>query len=198
MADINMFDLARKLIPDIEENMPAAVREAFEAGQVKEIFRTGSHAPKGSTIRGASTAPGSFYFRLDDGRTARYGRHGEGWMGDRASTSAAGMHALTQDDPFHFDRTLFHEAKAEHARIGDSSDVLKDPKYSLDLVVGKQLLETKEEFGKIVNIHGADVVTDFYTREGKASFVEDIGSLSRSGRCENSRYFNRRIRFCFS
>jgi len=38
---IDMLELAKKLIPDIEENMPAAVREAFEAGKVKSIFRTG-------------------------------------------------------------------------------------------------------------------------------------------------------------
>lgn len=37
---IDMFALARKLVPDIEEGMPAAVREAFEAGKIKTIFRT--------------------------------------------------------------------------------------------------------------------------------------------------------------
>lgn len=43
MADtpMDMFELAKKLIPDIETNMPAQVREAFEAGKVKSIFRTG-------------------------------------------------------------------------------------------------------------------------------------------------------------
>lgn len=80
MSDVNpnMLEVAKKLIPDIEENMPASVREAFEAGKVKSIFRTGPRDinPETGTrvpMRGSSQRPSSHYFLLDDGRAARYG-----------------------------------------------------------------------------------------------------------------------------
>jgi hypothetical protein len=80
MSDVNpnMLEVAKKLIPDIEENMPASVREAFEAGKVKSIFRTGmgdinSETGMRNPTRGSSSRPSSHYFLLDDGRAARYG-----------------------------------------------------------------------------------------------------------------------------
>ena len=185
MSDpIDMFELAKKLLPGIEENMPSAVREAFEGGKINSIFRTGANVSGVTDARGKAIHPGSFYFRHDDGSSARYGSHGEGWMGDRSSTSG-GKHVLTQDDPFYFNKTLFHEPGMEHATIGESADVLKDSKYSSDIAVGKQLFEAKEEAGKITNIHGADVVTDFYSRGGDASFIDDVGRGTRSGRSWN-------------
>jgi len=77
-SNIDMLEVAKRLIPDIEENMPASVREAFETGKVKSIFRTGMEDINSETgmrnpIRGSSSRPSSHYFLLDDGRAARYG-----------------------------------------------------------------------------------------------------------------------------
>lgn len=39
---LDMLEVARKLAPDIETNMPEAVRKAFDEGKVTSIFRTTS------------------------------------------------------------------------------------------------------------------------------------------------------------
>lgn len=41
---LDMLEVAKKLAPDIETNMPEAVRAAFDEGKVTSIFRTGLSA----------------------------------------------------------------------------------------------------------------------------------------------------------
>jgi len=40
---LDMLEVAKKLAPDIETNMPEAVRKAFDEGKVTSIFRTALH-----------------------------------------------------------------------------------------------------------------------------------------------------------
>lgn len=116
MPDINMLDVAKKLLPDVEENMPEAVRSAFDEGRIKSIFRTGTptvNAESGKRFaKGTSAKPSSHYFLLDDGRLARYGYDdtGSGWMGARASVPDI---ILNQDDPFVFNKILFDNNDVE-------------------------------------------------------------------------------------
>ena len=173
-----MLELAKKLIPDIEENMPAAVREAFEAGKVKSIFRTGTDDINPETgmrknIRGTTQRPSSTYFLLDDGRAARYGVDdtGTGWMGARASVPKV---IANQDDPFVFDRILFGDGD-EALKLGANvEEVLKSGSgITSDPVVGKNIYETFSEDGKITKFHGGNAVKDVYKRDGTATFFED-------------------------
>ena len=173
-----MLELAKKLIPDIEENMPAAVREAFEAGKVKSIFRTGTDDINPETgmrknIRGTTQRPSSTYFLLDDGRAARYGVDdtGRGWMGARASVPKV---IANQDDPFVFDRILFGDGD-EALKLGANvEEVLKSGSgITSDPVVGKNIYETFSEDGKITKFHGGNAVKDVYKRDGTATFFED-------------------------
>jgi hypothetical protein len=175
---IDMLELAKKLIPDIEENMPAAVREAFEAGKVKSIFRTGTEDINPGTgmrrnVRGTMQRPSSTYFLLDDGRAARYGVDdtGTGWMGARASVPKV---IANQDDPFVFDRILFGDGD-EALKLGANvEEVLKSGSgITSDPVVGKNIYETFSEDGKITKFHGGNAVKDVYKRDGTATFFED-------------------------
>jgi len=182
---IDMLELAKKLIPDIEDNMPAAVREAFDAGKVKAIFRTGTQDIDPETgmrfnSRGTMQRPSSTYFLLDDGRAARHGfddtnaaykGKGRGWMGARASVPKV---IPTQDDPFVFDRILFGDGD-EALKLGsDVEEVLKSGSgITSDPVVGKNIYETFSEDGKITKFHGGNAVKDIYKRDGTATFFED-------------------------
>ena len=185
MADpIDMLELAKRLIPDIETNMPAAVREAFEAGKVKSIFRTGSADLNKDTglrigTRGTASAPNSHYFLLDDGRAARYGtddttgeflgKKGSGWMGARASVPNI---VMTQDDPFVFDN-IFFSKDADGLKIGNNIEEALSKGLSKDPVVATEIYETFSKDGKIIQFHGGNTVKDVYTREGTATFFDD-------------------------
>ena len=179
MADaINMFDVAKKLIPNIEENMPDAVREAFEGGKVKSIFRTGGRdLTPGTELRsnafgGASAMPSSHYFLLDDGRAARFGSDdfGDGWMGARASVPST---IMTQDDPFVFDKILFGDSGETPLSLGDDISKSLPSGVSSDPIVGKNIFETFSKDGKVVNYHGGNSVKDIYRRDGTATFFDD-------------------------
>lgn len=194
---IDMFELAKRLIPDIETNMPDSVRQAFESGQVKSIFRTGHPQVyadgKRVAARGASSRPSSTYFLLDDGRAARYGVDddgiawmgaqrskgesidGAGWMGSRASVPKI---VPTQEDPFIFDRIVFGDKSESGLRLGGNVEkALKESKtITEEPVVGKHIYETFSKDGKIIISHGGNTVADIYTREGYATFYEDMAS----------------------
>jgi hypothetical protein len=184
MSDpIDMLELARKLIPDIETNMPESVKAAFDQGKVKSIFRTGGADlnEDGARIgtRGTGAAPNSHYFLLDDGRAARYGtdyttgeflgKKGSGWMGARASVPT---NVMTQDDPFVFDNIFFSKDGAG-LRIGDDIEEALSKGLSKDPVVGTNIQETFSKDGKIIRSHGGNTVKDVYTREGTATFFDD-------------------------
>ena len=175
---IDMFELAKKLLPDIEENMPSAVREAFEGGKIKSIFRTGGRDLLAGTdtrpamSHGKAAMPSSHYFLLDDGRAARYGSDdvGHGWMGARASVPNV---IKTQDDPFVFDKILFGESNEKGLSAGGDISKSLPSGVSSEPIVGKSIYETFSKDGKIVNSHGGNAVKDIYRRDGTATFFDD-------------------------
>jgi hypothetical protein len=175
---IDMLDVAKKLIPGIEENMPSAVREAFEGGKVKSIFRTGfkdldpETGLRSNAFGGPSAMPSSHYFLLDDGRAARYGTDdfGHGWMGARASVPTT---VMTQDDPFVFDKILFGDSGEAPFRLGDDISKSLPSGVSSDPIVGKNIFETFSKDGKVTNYHGGNTVKDIYGRDGTATFFDD-------------------------
>ena len=198
---IDMLELAKRLIPDIETHMPNSVRQAFESGQVKSIFRTGAPQVNPDGMRNPITSsssgrPSSTYFLLDDGRAARYGVDdntiewmvaqrakgssidGAGWMGSRASVPKL---VPNQDDPFVFDKILFgNKSESGLGLGGDLEKTLKESKTITDEpVVGKNIYETFSKDGKIITSHGGNTVTDVYTREGYATFYEDMANPIR-------------------
>jgi hypothetical protein len=184
MADPNpnMLEIAKKLIPDIEENMPASVREAFETGNIKSIFRTGGEDISSTGKRfaaGSGTRPSSHYFLLDDGRAARYGvdESGVGWMGARASAPDI---VMNQDDPFVFDNILFGTDK-EDLQVGKNLNeaIIMNPEITSDPVVGKNIYEVMSEDGIITRSHGGNSVKDIYRRDGTATFFEDAADPIR-------------------
>jgi hypothetical protein len=178
----NMLEIAKKLIPDIEENMPASVREAFETGNIKSIFRTGGEDISSTGKRfaaGSGTRPSSHYFLLDDGRAARYGvdESGVGWMGARASAPDI---VMNQDDPFVFDNILFGTDK-EDLQVGKNLNeaIIMNPEITSDPVVGKNIYEVMSEDGIITRSHGGNSVKDIYRRDGTATFFEDAADPIR-------------------
>jgi hypothetical protein len=96
MSDpIDMLELARKLIPDIETGMPEELSKAFAEGKIKTIFRTSDSSALASFGKTGNSgrlpgkvSPGSTYFMHEDGGIARYGRFGKGWTDDRVSVGA--------------------------------------------------------------------------------------------------------------
>lgn len=174
MADIDMFDLARKLAPDIEKNMPESVKEALEGGKIRSIFRTSASA--------GDTTPGSIYLTHDDGRVARYGRHGMGWDEYRADT-VGGKTPLTKDDPWFFTRSLFHKKGTKNPSggipVSDLEDLIKKGDLLTNPIAGRMLFESREEAGVVVQIHAGDLLSDVYNRDGSVSFLDDLANRSR-------------------
>lgn len=174
MADIDMFDLVRKLAPDIEKNMPESVREALEGGKIRSVFRT--------SASGGDTTPGSIYLTHDDGRVARYGRHGMGWDEYRADT-VGGKTPLTKDDPWFFTRSLFHKKGTKNPSggipVSDLEDLIKKGDLLTNPIAGRMLFESREEAGVVVQIHAGDLLSDVYNRDGSVSFLDDLTSRSR-------------------
>jgi hypothetical protein len=142
----DMFEVVRAIAPDIEKDMPESVREALESGKIDTIYRTSPPRPAGSVAKGSMYEPGSIYLRHEDGRSARWGRDGEGWTGLRESTS--GAVTKTADDPWFFDRAVFADPKADHEKSGDASssidDKLESGEYKPDPSPGLSIFETKE------------------------------------------------------
>jgi hypothetical protein len=175
MADIDMFDLVRKLAPDIEKNMPESVKEALEGGNIRSIFRTSASA--------GDTTPGSIYLTHDDGRVARYGRHGMGWDDYRADT-VGGKNPLTKDDPWFFTRSLFHKKGTTNPSSGipvsDLEDLIKKGDLLTNPIAGRMLFESREEAGVVAQIHAGDLLSDVYNRDGSVSFLDDLANRSRT------------------
>ena len=175
----DMFEVARAIAPDIEKDMPESVREALESGKIDTVFRT--RTPGTSGARGTALDPGSVYLRHEDGRIARWGRGGDGWLGDRESTVSG---VKTKDDPWFFDRGVFIPRLSPHEKMGDESssvdDKLESGVYKADPTPGMKLLEIKESDGKIAAIHGGDAVSDIYKKDGTAEFYDDLDGNPRT------------------
>lgn len=148
---VDMLQLAKKLVPDIEKGMPEEVSKAFEEGRIKTIFRTSESGivPHGETpfIRG-NLSPGSTYFLRDDGAVARYGRDGKGWVDDR---SVAGR-SLDKERSTFLDEALFFRGADDPGTVNLTREIidsgLKEGTFQRNPLVGLHLTEFDSDLAR--------------------------------------------------
>jgi hypothetical protein len=159
-AGKDMLALGRSLHPDFEKDMPASVRDAFEQGRIKTIFRTNSTTvPLGSALRAGRTIDPkelSIYAVDDKGAIARFGKGGEGWTGGPRMTDTK-------------EKTTDATAFAEEVRYTDvggrNKEYLRDRSgLSTEIGIGKRPVE----FDGRGRVHEGTGITDFYHSSGEA------------------------------
>ena len=164
-AGKDMLALGRSLHPDFEKNMPASVRDAFEQGRIKTIFRTDSTTvPTGaatSRIRSTTNVEAeqlSIYAVDDKGAIARFSKNGAGWTGDPRMT---GVTEKTTD------ATAFAEEVRYTDVHGTNEQYLRDrDSLSTEIGIGKRPVE----FDDRGRVHEGSGITDFYHSSGEAEF----------------------------
>jgi hypothetical protein len=178
-ATIDMLDVAKKLVPDIETGMPEDVAKAFSEGRIKTIFRTADSIPltelssgSESRLSGVVTG-GSTYFLDEEGKIARYGRHGLGWEDARTAGSAgkdAGKSSF-------LDRAVFgkHSLQELDIESGKSpseavDDFLKQGGFT-EPTLGGTLTEFDNDFSRK---HKGHAVSDIYHSTGEVEFVDQL------------------------
>ena len=170
-AGKDMLALGRSLHPDFEKNMPASVRDAFEQGRIKTIFRTDSTTlPVGSKSKTGPVDPGSLsIYAVDDkGAIARFGKGGAGWTGDPRMT---GTTEKTTDATAFADEVRYVDTptKGGNAALRRDRDSL-----STEIGVGKRPVEFDGRGG----VHEGSGITDFYHSSGEASVGGAVAGLS--------------------
>jgi hypothetical protein len=184
MADpIDMLELAKRLIPDIETGMPEDVAKAFGEGKIKSIFRT-SDAPglrlfgeTGNTgMIGGRIDAGSTYFLNEDGGIARYGRHGLGWGDSRLTGEGTGVaRSSFLDEAIFTKKSINHStATAKSIDEGIASGV-----YSNKPSIGLGLFEfDRDAAGELIpdKKHSGHWVSDIYHSSGEAEFTPHLNT----------------------
>ena len=170
-AGKDMLALGRSLHPDFEKDMPASVRDAFEQGRIKTIFRTDSTTlPVGSKAKTGAVDPGrlSIYAVDDKGAIARFGKNGAGWTGDPRMT---GTTEKTTDATAFADEVRYVDTptKGGNAALRRDRDSL-----STDIGVGKRPVEFDGRGG----VHEGTGITDFYHSSGEAGFGGAVAGLT--------------------
>jgi hypothetical protein len=176
---IDMLELAKKLVPDIETGMPEDVAKAFSEGRIKTIFRTAESIPLTELSSGSESRlsgvvnPGSTYFLDEEGKIARYGRNGLGWEDARTAGSAgkdAGKSSF-------IDRAIFgkHSLQELDIESGKSpseavDDFLKQGGFT-EPTLGGTLTEFDNDFSRK---HKGHAVSDIYHSTGEVEFVDQL------------------------
>lgn len=174
-----MLELAKNLVPDIEKGMPEEIAQAFSKGKIKTIFRTSEgtmNRPVGSIQRlGGESSPGSTYFLTEDGKIARYGRHGKGW-GDARSVLGE---SLDSKRSAFLDETIFTYAQYDKTVQEAGFDVLSREGFNYGLnsgaattqpTVGARLIEFDSDLKRAHSGHG---VFDIYHSTGQVEFPQE-------------------------
>jgi hypothetical protein len=183
MSDpIDMLELAKKLIPDIETGMPEDMSKAFAEGKIKSIFRTSDSASLSSFGKTGTSgrlpgkvSPGSTYFMHEDGGIARYGRHGKGWADDRVSVGAKEATGGVFLDEAKFTKQ-FPEAIPSNTSYFDEGMAagrdFNEPKIGLGIIE-----YDKGPAGAIRGdrYHEGHYVSDIYRSSGEAEFTGFLG-----------------------
>jgi hypothetical protein len=186
MSDVNpnMLELAKKLVPSIEEGMPEDIAQAFAEGKIKTIFRTTENAglstaaKLGKSSFGGRVDPGSTYFLHENGGIARFGRHGAGWGDDR---SVKGSHLDSKKSSF-LDEAIFTNGdnKYQNSTLNrgmvdsgiSSGEAYATPK------IGHSLVEFDSDFSRV---HTGHPVSDIYHSSGSVEYLPEIGGSFKAG-----------------
>jgi hypothetical protein len=193
MADpIDMLELARKLIPDIETGMPEDVAKAFAEGKIKSIFRTAdspglaSFGKTGDTGSiGGRIDAGSTYFLNEDGGIARYGRHGAGWGDARLSSEGTGVARSSFLDEAIFTKESINHSTATAKSIDEG---IASGVYSNKPGIGLGLVEfDRNAAGELMpdKMHSGHWVSDIYHSSGEAEFTSHLNTGKAAPRNSN-------------
>jgi hypothetical protein len=179
---IDMLDVAKKLIPDIETGMPEDISKAFAEGKIKTIFRTSDSASLSSFGKTGTSgrlpgkvSPGSTYFMHEDGGIARYGRHGKGWADDRVSVGAKEATGGVFLDEAKFTKQFPEAIPSNTSYFNEGMAAGKDfnePKIGLGIIE-----YDKGPAGAIRGdrYHEGHYISDIYRSSGEAEFTGFLG-----------------------